>query len=76
MNESIHTIEKLIKVAKKVQFEYERHIELIIEFVRQVGEAGALIKDKNGLITNWKKVENLEEYNYQSEAVVANQCKI
>ena len=50
LDESSHTIEKLIKAAEKVEFEDERHIELIMKLVWQVDEAGSLIKERDGLI--------------------------
>ena len=63
MDESSHTIEKLRKVAEKVEFEGERHIELRMELVWQVDEAGALIKEKGGLINQLEnKVQDLELY--------------
>ena len=46
----IHTLEELRKSAEKVEIEDERHIELNMELVRQVDEAGALIKEKYILI--------------------------
>ena len=50
MDESSHTIEKLRKAAEKAEFEDERHIELRIELLWQVDVAGAIIKEKYGLI--------------------------
>ena len=50
LDESSHTIEKLRNSAERVKFEDERHIELRMELVWQVDEAGTLIKEKYGLI--------------------------
>ena len=69
MDESSHTIEKLRKEAEKVEFEDERHIELIVELVWQVDEAGSLIKERDGLINQLEtKVQDLEEKKHRSEA--------
>ena len=74
LDESSHTIEKLIKAAEKVEFEDERHIELRMELVWQVDEAGALIKEKYGLINQLEtKVQDLEEKKHRSEACC---CKV
>ena len=62
LGESSHTIEKLIKSAENVEFEYERHLELITELVQQVDKARALIKVKLFLINQWEtKVHDFEE---------------
>ena len=50
LDESSHTIEKEIKEAEKLEFEDERHNDLIMELVRQVDEAILLIKDKDSMI--------------------------
>ena len=69
LDEIIHTIEKTRKAAEKVEFEDERHIELRKELVWQVDEAGALIKEKYGLINQLEtKVQDLEEEKNRSEA--------
>ena len=61
MDESSHTIEKLRKAAEKVEFEDEHHIELRMELVWKVDEAGALTKEKDGLINQLEtKVQDLE----------------
>ena len=49
-NEIIHTIQKMIEAAEKVEFEDGRHIEFIMELVRQVDNVGTLIKEKDSLI--------------------------
>ena len=60
--ESSHNIEKLRKAAENVEFEYERHLELITELVQQVDKARALIKVKLFLINQWEtKVHDFEE---------------
>ena len=69
MEEIIHTVEKQRKAAEKVEFEDERHVELKMELLWQVDEAGALIKEKDGLINQLEtKVQNLEEEKHRSEA--------
>ena len=50
LDEISHTIEKLIIAAEKIDFEDERHIGLRMELLQQVDKAGALIKDKDGLV--------------------------
>ena len=77
MDEIRHTIEKLIKEDEKVEFEDERHIDLVMELVWQADEAGALIKDEDGLINQLEtKVQHLEEENHISEADVAKTYSI
>ena len=62
MDKSSHTIEKLIKAAEKLEFEDERHIEIIMELVWKVDKDRSLIKDKDGLINQLEtKVKDLEE---------------
>ena len=57
------------KTAEKVEFKDDIHIELIMELVWKVDEAGALIKDKDGLINQLEtKVQDPEEEKHQSEA--------
>ena len=68
MDESSHTIEKLRKAAEKVEFEDERHVELKMELLWQVDNAGALIKEKDGLYQLETKVQDLEEEKHRSEA--------
>ena len=46
LNESIHTIQKMIKAAEKVEFEDGRHIVFIMELVQQVDDAREPIKKK------------------------------
>ena len=49
------------KSAEKVEFEDESHIELIMELVCQVDEAGALIRGKYSLINQMDtKVQTLK----------------
>ena len=55
LNEISHIIEKLIKSAEKVGFEYDIHIELIMVLMRRVEKAGALIKYTYGLIKKLEK---------------------
>ena len=75
MDEISHNLEKLIKSAENVEFEYERHIYLIMGLVRQVDEAGALIKDKYGLINQLEtKVQDPEKENHHIEATVTNKA--
>ena len=50
LSEISHTIEKLIKVDEMVEFEYEHHIEIIMELVQKFYYARALIKDEYSLI--------------------------
>ena len=69
MDESIHTIEKLRKASENVGFEDERHIELRMELVWHIGEAGALIKEKYSFINKMEtRVHYLEEDNHISES--------
>ena len=69
MDEISHTIEKLRKEAEKVEFEDDLHIEITMELVWQVDKAGALIKEKDGLINQLEtKVQDLEEEKHLSEA--------
>ena len=69
MYERSHIIKKLRKAAEKVEFEDESHIELIMELVCQVDEAGALIRGKYSLINQMDtKVQTLEEEKHHSEA--------
>ena len=57
------------KSSEKVEFEDDIHIELIMELVWKVDEAGALIKEKEGLINQLEtKLQDLEEEKHQSEA--------
>ena len=61
-DESSHIIEKLRKVDETTEFEYEHHIELRMELVRQVDEAGSHIKGKYSLINQMEiKVREIEE---------------
>ena len=77
MDERSHIIEKLRKAAEKVEFEYERHIELIMEWMRQVDEAGELIKDNGNLINQLEtKAQELEGEKHGIEAAVAKKCNI
>ena len=69
LDESSHTIEKLRKAAENLEFEDECYTELRIEFVWQVYESGALIKEKDGLINQLEtKVQDLEGEKHRSEA--------
>ena len=69
MDEISHNIETLIKADEKVGFDYERHVELRMELVRQVDEAGSHIKGKYSLINQMDtKVQTLEEKKHHSEA--------
>ena len=72
LEEISHTVEKLRKTAEKVEFEDERHIELRMELLWLVDNAGALIKEKDGLKQLEKKVQDLEEEKHRSEA---RRCK-
>ena len=69
MDKISHIIEKMRKEAEKVEFEDERHIDIRMELVWKVDEAGALIKEKDGLINQLEtKVQDLEEEKHRSEA--------
>ena len=62
MDEIRHTIEKLIKEDEKVEFEDERHIDLVMELVRQVENDESIIKDEDDLINQLEtKVQEPEE---------------
>ena len=58
LDESSHTIDKIRKSSEMVEFEDELHIEIKIELVQKVDEAGSFIKDKDYLINQlFKKIE-------------------
>ena len=69
LDERSHSIEKMRKSAEKVEFEDDRHLELIMKLVHQVHEAVSLIKVKYGLVYQREtKVQNFEEENHRSES--------
>ena len=55
MDEKSHAIEKLRKAYEKLESEYEHHVDIIMELVRQVFKDGEIIKDKDGLINQQEK---------------------
>ena len=62
MDGSRHTIEKLTKEDERVEFEDERHIDLVMELVRQVENDESIIKDEDDLINQLEtKVQEPEE---------------
>ena len=76
MEEINHTVEKPKKEAKEVEFEDDRHIELKTELMWQVDKAGALIKEKDGLINQLKKkCRTLKKRSIKVKPAVAKQCK-
>ena len=59
-DEIIHTIEKPRKAAERVDFEDERHIELIMKLVWTVDKGGEITKRNSSLINQLEtKVQDL-----------------
>ena len=67
----------LKNIAAQVEFEDKRHIDIITKLVQQVYQAGALIKEKEGLIKQMEKFcSTLKNRSMKVNPSITEQCNI